>query len=162
MSAEKAPLSAKEERKLKRQHLKIQDSIKRLPVEQQEVVRAQQRIVDGAIAEANDLHFNGSVFAVDGFLATHGISGSDRERFIQAFTYTNPGKTFIWTTRSGYKAFYRTLDNHLMAAEDYTYTLEYSLINASKMAAEKLFTSLSTWDIIKLALTAVKNKIFGG
>lgn len=155
-------IDKEQQAKLERQHLKVQNEIAKLPADQQAYVREQQRLVDAEIAKQNDVFFNDSMFEVDDFLATHGISGSDRTDFIKQFKATTKGKTFNFLTNRGYKAFYRTLNDQLMSADDYIYTLEYSVLHTNKISLKKAFTSHSIWFILKTTITTILQRILGG
>ena len=70
------------EKELKQPHLKVQDEIAKLPEFQQKVIKDQQRLVNIAIDEMNDIHFSDTRFELDRFLSTNDIFGSDRDAFV--------------------------------------------------------------------------------
>lgn len=155
-------IDKKQQEKLERQHCKVQEEIKKLPQDQQDFVKNAQRMVDLEIEAQNDAHFSGTRFELDDFLSTHGISGSDRGDFVKQLKATHKGKTFTFLTKTGYQAFYRSLTDQLMSADDYIYTLEYSVLNTNKLALKKLFTNYSVWFIIKTTVSTIFNRILGG
>lgn len=163
--------------KLEAQHLKVQEEIAKLPKEQQEVVKEQQRLVQIALDEQNDFHFNESMFKLDEFFITHGLPGGSENRinFIDDFQKTTKGNTFTAITNMGtHKAFYKTNLEELMAADDYIYTLEASVISTNKESEKykdlrKLHCKLQSkiedytfphfFDRLKLAFKILFNKL---
>ncbi len=151
-----------EKARLERQHCRVQDEIKKLPQEQQDWVKRQSMLVDAAMEECNEMYFGDGMFAIDRFLATHGVSGSDRDAFVDCFKRTQKCKTFIFNTNTGRKAFYRTPSDQLMGADDYIYTLEYSVLNTNRLVPEKVFTGLALRDILRLTLKTIRQRLLGG
>ena len=146
------------EAELKQQHLVVQEEIAKLPVNQQKTIRDQQRLVDELIVEQNEIHFSDTRFALDKFLSTHGIGGGFRSHFVDKLKNTPRGKTFTFPdTHGNFNSFYRTLDDNLMAANDYIYTLEASVMSTNRKLKESNnnFTHLKLYDRIKLAINII-------
>lgn len=143
----------------KERQFKLHEQIDKLPDSERKMVRDEQRVINAAFNEVNDDFFGDKVFAIDQFLITHGIYGGDRERLSTIISITKPGKTFCFDTKSGSKSFYKTLDDKVMAADDYIYTLEKSLM--FKNSYEYLCTLLSTGDIFKMLIYKIKTNLIG-
>ena len=146
-------------KKIRNAHLKVQEEISKLPPDQQKVIKEEQRLVNFAMKEINETQFD---FVVDRFLSIHRILGSDRKDFYNCYRATKEGKTFIFRTYEGSVSFYKTVDEKVMSADDYIYLLEHSVLVTNQLAREKIFTSCTTWSIIKLFVRLLKKKITGG
>lgn len=141
---------------LDRQHIKVQEQIKKLPQQAQDIIAKEKLILDSAFEQANDQYFD---FSVDDFLKAHNLAGNNREEFLfEAKRAAGSGKTFTFDTTKGVREFYVAPDGKIMFATNYIYILEKSLISKSKNLIKEIFTNLSFFDILKLTF----KKFIGG
>lgn len=147
-------LDKKELERLEQQHVSVQDQIKKLPEKAQQIIKDQQAMVDTEIDRFNKQYFD---FSIDRFLIMHDLPGNCREDFLEKCK-AHRGKSFIYNTNKGYRAFHVGHDGKIMFTEDYIYVLEKAIISKDNNLQNTLFTKLSIIDIVKLTF----KKLTGG
>ncbi len=148
-------INQKTKERLETQHAQVQESISKLPKEQQQTVKGIQALVDYEIDRANELFFGDEMFRVDEFLIKHGISGNHREHLMEAIERTPLGGIFVLNG----KCFIKTYNNLVFSTVDYIRSLEMTIADQVQYGEVpyKIY-KYSFLDIIKYAFKTLLKK----
>lgn len=108
---------------LEEQHLKVQESINKLPEAQQKTVRGLQKLVDYEIENQNQIFFNDKMFAVDEFLVKNGLPGNSKDALMNTIQKTQKGCVFVFLGKS----FIKTYNDLIFNTQDYIKSLELTI-----------------------------------
>lgn len=142
-----------QEQALIKQHQRVQLEIAKLPEDKQKEIKAVQKLVDHEINEMNALFFNDGMFAADGFLKRHGLSGTDKEDLANKIRNTKTGQIFEFRN----KQFIKSHDGLVHSVRDYITSLELTIVEQVQYKEVKYVSYVSELDklgfldLIKLA-----------